>query len=170
MQSYSDGSYDYKQMYTIQDRRGPLPECVANPNTIFYELFMNPALSKFRDIVNNTGLVGTLNNIQGNFTIFVPINDGIPDSYALDDSYAMRKLVLQHMLQSAVPPAFIKGSSGMLVDTRATGNQILIETRGEISMINGYSRIIGSKQVGNAFIYLIDKIIPLSSNPLSNIS
>ncbi len=172
MQSYSDGSYDYKQMYTIQDRKGPFPIPVVNPNTIFYELASNPDFSMFRSMVERTNLVGCMNNIQGSYTIFVPINSGIPPEYSQLNSYDVRRIVLQHMLETAIPSAFIRGSRGVQMDTRATGNQILVESNpasGE-TMINRYSKIIGSKVIGRAIVYMIDRILPTSIDPLTNVS
>lgn len=169
---YMDGSYDYKQMYTIQDLRGPLPIPEIHSNTLFGALASNPDVSYFTEMITKTQLIGVLNNKQGDFTLFVPLNSGIPQYFRDECDYKTRRLILFHMLEHAVPEPFIKGSRAMLVNTRIPGSKLLVENNpllSPIPLINRTSQVIGSQKIGNAMIYFLDRIIVPDQNPLSNV-
>lgn len=183
--TYQDGSLDYRQMYSIPDSRGPLPIPVVHQNTLMYGLFSDPNVSEFLKMVNKTQLPGVLNKLQGDFTLFVPVNGGIPVEYQCANEYLSRRIVLMHMLEHAVAFPFIQGSKSMLVNTRIPGSRLLVENyRNEpeikslggiipgeyTTMINRYSTILGWKQFGRGIIYYIDKMILPESNPLTNVS
>lgn len=168
---FMDGSYDYKQMYNIQDLKGPLPKPVIYEDTILGAMAQNPDVSQFFDMVTKSRLSATLNSVQGDFTIFVPVNNGIPDCYLDSCDYKNRQIILLHMLEHAVPLAFIKGSRAMFVNTRLTGSRLLIENEiAPLPLINRSSQVLGYKLIGNGIIYFIDKMILPEDNPLSNVS
>lgn len=182
MQGYTDGAYDTKQFYSIQDLRGPLPTCVANPGSIFHELINNETTTKFGSIVRDCPqLMGIFNDPTAAFTVFVPINSGIPDVVAQIADYDKQLLINQHTLSKALPWVFIQGSGGMLVDTRATGNQLFVRTEpGTTSTIvagagpgnrfwqGGHANVVGYKNLGRSLLVAIDRVLPLSLNPLSH--
>lgn len=170
-QGFDSGSYDYRQMYDIKDLRGNLPTPIIHQDTLLYALSSNPDIAEFFHIVNKTHLTGILNNRQGNFTIFVPLNGGIPNTFRNPDRYRCRQIVLQHMLEQPVPEKFIKGSQATLLNTRVPGSSILVENwYSDLPMINRYSKILASQRIGNGIIYFIDKMILPDQNPLSNIA
>ncbi len=166
----TDPSFDYRQMYDMTDRRGDLPLPVVHPNSIFYELATNPQLSMFKDMVEHTGLVGVLNDPHAKFTLFAPLNTGIPPHFQHFNNYTLRRIILQHMLEKAVPLVFLTSSQGMLVNTRVPGSSLLVRNMNGATIINDFSRVVGNKIVGNCQIIFVDKIIPPDSNPLSNVS
>jgi hypothetical protein len=129
----------------------------------------------FRDLVEHTGLVGVLNDPRAKFTLFVPLNAGVPPGVEALDNYTKRRIVLQHMLEKAVPRAFLTGSACMLVNTRVPGSALLI-TNGTTACgtpetrINDVCRVIGNRIVGTSQVFLLDRAIPTDTNPLSNVA
>jgi len=168
MHGYMDGSYDYKQMYNIQDLNGSLPTLVVHEDTLLHVLTNTKGVSKFKTLVENTKLPGILNSRQGDFTLFVPIDSGIPNAVMNGTQFKTRQTVLYHMLEHAVPVEFVRGSRSMMVNTRLPGSRLLIENYGQGPVINRFSKILGYQYVGGASVYFIDRILPEGSNPLSN--
>lgn len=166
---YTDGSFDLKQNYAIQDIRGPLPTPVVHPHSILGVLASNPNTTAFTTIVKKTLLAGILNDPTASFTLFAPIDSGVPSQFLDLGEYSLLKLLDTHLLIHAVPKEFMRGSKGMLVNTRATGTKLFIETRDKKTMIERYATIIGSELVNNgrSVIYYTDKILPLTRNPLA---
>ena len=168
---YFDGSYDYRQMYDIHDLRGKLPLPAVYEDTLMYALTSNPDVSEFLHLVNKTRLPATLNNLQGDFTLFVPLNGGIPDEYLNPDQYRCRQIVLQHMLEHAVPPPFINRSRAMMLYSRVPGSSMLLENNPDMNpTINRYSQVIGHKKYGRGIVYFLNRMILPDQNPLSNIA
>ena len=166
-QGFYGGSLDFRHMYSIHDRRGKLPEAVTLPNTILDYISKNPQTQMFMKIIEKTNLLGKLNNVQGDFTLFVPIDGGIPEELFNCADYTAQKLVLLHSLEHSVHPDFLKSSKCMTLNTRQLGESILVENKQGRVVINQQSRVISATKVGRAIVYLIDRMILPSSNPMS---
>ena len=168
LQGYTDGSYDYRQMYNIKDTQGPLPKPVIKINTLLDALQQNVQCSEFAKMVMSLpDMAARFNNSQANFTVFVPLSDiRIPSN----DSYHTRQFVLLHTLERAYPYKFLATARMMTLDTRLPGTKILVENLGNPKpLLNRHAQILGQQIVGNAVIYYIDRALQLDTNPLSNI-
>jgi hypothetical protein len=172
MQGYSDGSFDYKQMYAMHDSRGSLPIPIVHPGTLMYELKTVPEFATFAALVEHTSLVGILNDPQASFTLFVPVNGGIPPEWLTANSYDIRRCVMRHMLEKPLPPQVLRGSRCMMLDTRVTGHQLLSEYQpaADVVVLDGTSHVVAYKQIGQSVVYTLDRILPMDRNPLSNLS
>lgn len=154
LQGFTDGSYDYKQMYDIKDLHGCLPDPIIHSDTILGILQKDEKCVLFTNLIKSLPISALYNNIQGNFTLFVPLNINTND---ISDSYKIKKLIMFHTLEKALPLNFLQSSRGMYVNTLLSGTRILIENINNQTILNGHSIIIGMKLVGNAIIYYIDR-------------
>jgi len=168
LHGYTDGSYDYRQMYNIKDIKGPLPTQIIRENTLLKALNDNPKCAEFaRIIMSLPDMAARFNSSQANFTVFVPISELC---IRTNDQYKNRQFILLHTLEHAYPYTFISSMSMSLLDSRLPGTKILIENLGTpYPVLNRQSQILGSQIVGNAIIYYIDKSLCLDGNPLTNV-
>jgi uncharacterized surface protein with fasciclin (FAS1) repeats len=165
-QGFTDGSYDYKHMYNIKDINGPHPIPKFNTDTILG--YLHNHNFEFAKIIESTDMAGKYNDIQADFSLFVPMI--IPEWAHTLDAYKLKQLVLYHTLEHAVAYEFLKSSGAMFVNTRLPGSRLLVENvYTQTPRINNYTQILGYKQVGNAILFFIDKTLPLDNNPISNI-
>ena len=161
---FMDGACDYRQMYDIQDLRGNLPVPVIHKNTLLYAIANNPDVSDFFHILNKTQLTGTLNSMQSACTMFVPLNGGIPQEFKNPGSFECRQIVLRHMMDIPVAEAFIRGSKGVLLNTR--GSKLMLENwNSELPILNRYSQIVASQRIGRSIVYFIDRMILPDQSP-----
>lgn len=124
---FMDGSFDYKHMYNIKDRKGPLPYPTIHPNTLFGTLALSdkPYFVEFAKLLVYLQIDGIFNNSQADFTLFVPETSlGDFTSY---DSYFLQKLVKYHTIQQALPAPFLTRTQAMFIYPKLEGTRILVE-------------------------------------------
>jgi hypothetical protein len=153
---YTNGSYDLKQGYAVQDLQGPLPIPIIHENTLFGALMNDPQLKNFALLISKANLAGIYNSPNINVTLFAPIN--CPDPCAVLRSEA-RKIVLRHTLPRPTPPEFLKSSVAMKLDTWHAGESIISSTINGKTRLNQHSVVLGYKPVGTAILYGIDRPI-----------
>ena len=156
LQGYTDGSYDYRQMYDIKDLKGPLPQPTIRCDTLLGALSENPYCHEFTKIVKAVPEMAALfNDSQSSFTLFVPLSD-LPSWKA--DSYFLRKFILLHTLDRPLPYKFLATSPMMYVNTRLPDVRILVENLNTLKpLLNRSATILGQQVVGNAVIYYISQ-------------
>ena len=160
---FSDGSFDYKHMYQIADRRGPFPRPeihAGTPLSILRDVY--PAYFAF---VADTPLSRILNSTQATLSLFVPRAIS-PEAQALPSSLRYR-IALRHILPKAYPPVFVMRSRAINIATYQTGETIRIDNgviEGGIAIENA----IPVKHPSAQFvIYEIPSLIPgVYANPL----
>lgn len=165
LQGYTDGSYDYKQMYNRKDRRGPLPLKAVDVNTILGFLKSNEFI--FGNIIEQTDLKYKYSQGIADLTLFVPVNVG--EWKNVRDSFKLKKLVLYHSLEKPLSGDFLKSSMGMRLNTRQPGSYILVENIKGQTILNRESVILDEVRVGNSNIFIIDRPLSLDGNPMVNI-
>lgn len=168
----TDPSYDYSHMYNIKDLRGELPKPVLKPGTILYALHQHGSCSKFIELVSKAGLAGVFNDKQANFTVFAPIDDSIDCMWLKSvSSFKAKQYVLYHTLDHAVAPSFLRSSKAMYLNTRIPGSRLFVENYNEVPpLINRISRVIECPIVlDSSVVYVVDRVLHIDGNPLSNI-
>lgn len=171
MQGYTDGSYDYRQMYDMPDLRGSLPAPVVHEGTPMYALATTPECASFLGCVRRTNMVGVLNSLQHRGTLFIPVSGPEFDVLlaGLSD-FECRQLVIRHSLEQPIPPVMIKGTRSGLFNTKQPSTNILVESQHGTTLLNRGSRIVGSLEIGQTYLYLIDRPLCSAPNPLGTIS
>lgn len=168
---FMDGSFDYKHMYNIKDLHGPLPIPAIRPGTLFSLLKRSENnCVQFTSLLETLPMVGLYNDPQAQHTLFAPITVDVAYINSLDD-YKRKQLILYHTLSKPLTIQFITSSKGMLLPTLQNGSSICISknSKGE-TLLNGYSKIVGSIQTGRNTLVLIDKMLFIDNNPLSNVN
>lgn len=158
---FTDGSFDYKHMYNIKDRNGPLPYPTINPDTIFGTLALakdKPYFQEFARLLIYLRMDGIFNNSQANFTVFVPETTlGDLTDY---DAYFLRKLVLYHTIQQAYPVEFLTKTKAMFIYPKLEGNRILVENIATPTpLLNRQAVIKDVQYVNGSAIYTISNYL-----------
>jgi hypothetical protein len=168
----TDPSYDYSHMYNIKDLRGNLPQPVYNQGTILCTLHEKGCFSKFIDLITKAGLAGIFNDKQAGFTVFAVPDKVIDSSWLKNISmFKAKQYVLYHTLEHSVAPSFLRSSRAMYLNNRIPGSRILLENDKETgTMLNRSVRMLNHPiYAGSSVIYIIDNLLHIDSNPLSNI-
>lgn len=168
---YTDPSRDYTHMYNVKDIKGPLPQPVFNPNTLLGYLLTNPEVRDYFElIVSNKGMAGLYNNTQAEYTLFIPVDchNIRPDN---QEAYAITKILEYHTLERIITPELLSSSGAILVNTRLSNTQILVENKilggKKHTFLNeGQARVVGYKKIGQSNIFFIDNILTLFNKVL----
>ena len=166
LQGFTDGSYDYRQMYNVQDLRGPLPECRVSIDTIYGYLMQNGL--NFASIISKSRISAQYSNSQSTFTVFVPLDIGSWENET--NLYKIQQLLLAHTLERPLSMGFLKRSLGMRLTTMQDGAYILCENIEGKTILNRTSVVLKEIKVGGANIFLIDRPIVLDEDPLAHTS
>lgn len=147
---YMDGSLDFKQMYAPVITSSPVFKTNTLLGFLYHEGF------PFADLIIKTNLSGRLNDIQGNFTLFVPL-----DCKCLleMDLLKLRDVVLFHLLPQKIEPEFITGSTAMFLHTMKSGSRILVENFTSDTILNKNTKIMSVHHLENSIIYFVDSVI-----------
>jgi uncharacterized surface protein with fasciclin (FAS1) repeats len=91
---------NYTHMFYKGDLRGPYPNQVERPGTISYVLQQNPEYSRFFYILKLAKLDPLYNDLQANFTLFVPSNKCL--SYIPEDVFVNMDISMaRHVIKSS---------------------------------------------------------------------
>lgn len=155
MHGFVDGSYDYRHMYSITDRKGLLPKPTIHPNTLWSVIVEH--YPDYQHLVEQIPrLVDTFNNPHTRMTVFIPNTI----SNSLCTPYTIRQFLLLHSIDRRVEPFFLQSSGMMYLNSRLATTKLIIENRPSGLFINGYSKILRSIPVGQSIIYIIDRSLP----------
>jgi len=171
LQGFTDGSYDYSHMYDIPDLHGSFPRFKFNKGSLLEFLHCHTKCKGFSALIEKTQLAGYYNDPQSTFTLFVPLSMTECDAKNID-SYNAQQLLLLHSLDFKASYTFLISSHVMYVNTRVSGEKILIENLNTgTPTLNRCSRILGQQEVGKSMVYFIDKPLPLKNgNPMAHVS
>ena len=113
---------DLKYRYTVQPIRKNITHLNTSPESILGLLQDNSDFSIFYNLVIKAELYGRLNDIQANFTMFVPSNEYLlmtysPQFFENMDLYTAREIVLFHTLNKKVSYEMLSSSQAMYLHT-----------------------------------------------------
>lgn len=160
-------NYNFTHMYSFVDRRLNDREEVYLPNKdTLYSYICNPEFSKFKKILEKAKMISQLNNIQANFTVFVPDDDSlkdIPDEYFSNmDIGTAKQIVNASIIVKKINGELIQSSPVAYYYTLNPKMRMYITNIGGITIINNRTRITEYDiTLTNGIIHKIsDLIIP----------
>jgi uncharacterized surface protein with fasciclin (FAS1) repeats len=134
-----------------------------------YLIENHPDFSKFRYIIKLAVMDNLLDNLQANFTLFVPSDSdlkyrNIPEDFYVNmDQGTARHIVLSSLLDNRVPSELIKDSPAMYFITNDPPNRLFMTNINNKTRINNAFNIVHFDIVcTNGIIHVVDGMI----NPL----
>jgi uncharacterized surface protein with fasciclin (FAS1) repeats len=164
----SNGPYHQKTnmtfMFDRKDLRGPLPQKVLNPNTLSYIISMNPDFSRFRYILRLAKMEDLYNDIQADFTVFVPSDTclrSIPDSIFVNmDLITARNIVTTSTLNRRITYDILSDSPCANFMSNNPVNRLFITNlNGQTSIFNDINVIQSDIMATNGIIHVVDGLI-----------
>ena len=151
-------------MFDKSDLRGPLPQKVESPNSLSNIISMNPDFSKFRYILRLSKLDAIYNDIQANFTLFVPSDDAlinIPESVFVNmDLLTARHIVKTSTLNSRITSDILSDSPCSYFMTNNSANRLFVTNVNGQSTIDNHINVIGADIMAvNGIIHVVDGLI-----------
>ena len=121
LQGYHEPN-DLQYQYTPNPIRKNITKLNTSPESILGLLHDNTDFSIFYNLVIRAELYGRLNDIQANFTMFVPSNEYLllqypPEFFENMDQYTAREIVLFHTLNKKVSYEMLSSSQAMYLNT-----------------------------------------------------
>ncbi len=162
-------SYDYRQMYDIQDLRSTKPNTTYPDWSLSKILQDSPQFSIYFYILKLSKLDILYGDIQGNFTLFVPDDRNLIQKYGkknLDNLlknmnlYTARQIILCSSLDKQLFEPFIRSTNVMYLYTRVTNSKLNIENYSDCTIINGNIKVkCWDIKANNGVIQTTDDII-----------
>ena len=146
-----------------------LRKCLQNPRQYCSGSLMDiinrhPDFTKFSYIIKTAHLDSVLNDIQANFTIFVPsdkeissIEEGLFTN--LDISNA-RQIVLTNMLKYRIPSELLTDSPSTYFTTMNPIEKLFVTNINNITYLNNCTKVIYTDiEATNGLIHVVDNLI-----------
>jgi uncharacterized surface protein with fasciclin (FAS1) repeats len=159
-------SLNFSHMYDFTDRRpSSIPPNRYNPNSLMYIIDNNPDFSKFSYVIKLARLDLIYNDIQANFTVFVPSNRGmeqiLPEGVFTNlDISSARQIVQASTLKKRITSDLLSDSPSTYFITMNPIEKLLITNISDITYINNCIQIIQTDiEACNGLIHVIDNII-----------
>lgn len=140
-----------------------LPQTTPKPDAIVAALAANPDYSELVALVTQAGLVDTLNDVDGNFTLFAPNNAAIAAAQTqlaagfTNDTAALGNLLLGHVTGTALTSAEVIALDGSALEM-VFGSQPIVLTRDVLS-IGGAIIVDPDIQSNNGIIHGISSVL-----------
>jgi uncharacterized surface protein with fasciclin (FAS1) repeats len=158
-------SLDNSHMYSFVDLR----KCVKGPKkycrgSIMDIINSNPDFSKFSFIIKLARLDDILNDIQANFTVFVPSNrmiSDLPEGVLTNlDISSARQIILSSTLKYRITSELLEDSPSSYFVTMNSVEKLFITNINGITYINNCIRVVHKDiQATNGLIHVVDKLI-----------
>lgn len=151
-------------MFNMNDLRGPLPQKIENPGSLSYIISNTREFSKFRYILRLSKLDGIYNDLEANFTLFVPTDlslSNIPDTFLTNmDLLTARQIVRASTLNRRITSDILSDSPCAYFNTRDEKSRLFITNMNGQTSINNNINVINSDiQAFNGIIHVTDGLI-----------
>ncbi len=168
-------SYNYTHMYSFVDYRGTNSQSTRNivKDTILDFIYNNPNFSRFKMIIERSGMLEQLNNSQANMTLFVPSDDYLRDIsdpyfYGMDIGLA-RQILNSSSLNRKIGGELVKSSPVSYFTTRDSRMRMYVTNISGITQINNCVRVVKYDiLLNNGIIHLVDGLIIPSDDTFMN--
>ena len=158
---------NFTHMFNMTDRRGQLPIDVTCPNSILYILENEPDFSLFLSLVKRADLQGIFNNLQADFTVFVPSNkmlllQGIDQGYFVNfDKNKANNIVRALTINKRLPSEVLESTPAMYLYCIDKINRLFVTTdkMKNIRLNNDVNVIFKDMLAKNGIIQVIDGLI-----------
>ncbi len=163
---YSE-SLNFTHMFNQRDLRGPLPLRKETPGSLSYLIAFHPDFSRFRYMLRLAKLDGLYNDIQADFTVFIPSDKALehipPGVFTNMDDATARHIILSSTLNRRITRDILEDSPASYFITRDPTNRLFITNiSGRTYLNNDINVIHKDLEASNGIIHVIDAlIIPL---------
>ena len=161
--------YNYTHMFERNIMNGKITEKNYNEGSIMYLINTHPDFTYFSYIIKLAEMDIILDNIQANFTIFVPSDTEIKMKYKYDDflvnmdQSTSKSIVLSSLLDYRIPSEILQNSPASYFNTKYPPNRLFVSNINAITRINNFMNVIHFDIIcKNGIIHVVDKLI----NPL----
>lgn len=158
-------NYNFTHMYSFVDYRpDKLPEVFINKNSIYAIIHGNPAFSIFRKIVEKANMIGVLNEMQGGFTVLVPVDSSlshIPKKYfeCMDIGLA-KQIVKACCINGCIDKFLLTSSPVAYYYTLNPDMRMYITNIGGVTRVNNCANIIKFDMIAtNGVVHVIEGFI-----------
>ncbi len=161
-------SLNFTHMWSHTDLRGPLPKAQACGNTLLGALENNPDFSSFRKIVALAKMEDIFNNIQANFTVFVPSDTFLSDKIKKEidnmDLLKARQIIKASSLDNKISSESFIGRQSLSLVTRDRSNRIRVNSNNDETFLNETIKVVDYDLIlENGIIHTVSKhIVPYS--------
>ena len=124
-------------------------------NSIMSYIDKDPRLSNFKDLVLKAKMDSMLNDDQGDFTVFVPIDCGCADI----NPYIPREFVQNHMLNRRIPIKLLGDSPASFFINFNKKKLLVTNVAGDLRINNSIQVFYGDIICRNGIIHLISRYI-----------
>ena len=164
----SSGPYseamNFTHMFDMPDLRGPLPELTYCKGSITYIINERPDFSKFKYILNLAKLDGIYNDMQANFTVFVPSDKALShinnNVFVNMNVLTARAIVKSSTLNRKITSAILSDSPSSWFHTLDPRNRLLVTSMNDRTFLNNTINVIHKDmQSSNGIIHVIDELL-----------
>jgi hypothetical protein len=155
----------YNHMSSFVDyRTDKEPEICINSGSIYSIIASSPSFSKFKKIVENAKMIGIFNDIQANFTLFLPSDDYLkdfPDWFfeTMDDGLA-KQIINSSIIPKILKRDLLTSSPVCYFYTKNPGMRMYVTNINYITELNRCTRVVRYDiNCTNGVIHLIDNLI-----------
>jgi len=154
-------TYLFKNRQIVRD----IPRTSYTKGSIMDILNTHPDFTKFTYIIKLAEMDNILDNIQANFTIFVPSDTELKYEYidnriATMDTGDAREIVLASLIDERIPKELITDSPAAYFITKNKVNRMFITNINNISKINNDITILQFDIIAmNGIIHVVNKLI-----------
>lgn len=177
MVSYGPDSQpaDMTHMYLFTDYRNPKDKhkICTNKGSIFDFIYNAKNFTKFRKIVDKAMMVGQLNSLQADMTVFIPSDNylqHVPNDFIeyMDDGMA-RQILAASTLNRRIDKELLTSSPVAYYITRNPSMKMYMTNINDKTVINGNVNVVHfDVPCANGLIHLVDNLIIPSDNTFIN--
>lgn len=158
-------SYNFTHMYSFVDlRNNEKPKVCTDPNSIFGFLSKSQDFTKFLKIVQRADMEGFLNDIQANFTLFVPMDrfiEHIPMEYFENMDVGLARQILNaSLLNRQLDKSLITSSPVCYYTTRNPRMRMYVTNISNVTQINNCVRVVEfNNRMNNGIVHIVNNLI-----------
>ena len=160
----SKESTNFTHMFNMPGLRGPPLERKYHKNSLSYIISNNPNFSKFKNILKLSKLDGVYDDIQSDFTVFVPSDNSlknIPQNVFINmDVLTARNIVKSSTIKRKITRAILEDVNESLFHTQHRNNRLLVTNISKKTFLNNTINVIQMNiHASNGMIHVIDDLI-----------
>lgn len=159
-------SYNMTHMWDIPDLRSckTLEKSSAPSNYLLGVIQSHPDFTKFKYMVELSGMDNIFGDSQANFTLFIPSDKALEELdeniFKNMDSAQARHIIKSSTLERKIPSELLESSPASYFLTRSNPNKLFITNIGGRTYINDSINIIHKDwETDNGIIHVVDKLI-----------
>jgi len=161
--------YNFTHMFDINGVNGKIPPKIYTKGSIMYLINTHPDFNYFSYIIRLAELDIILDNIQADFTLFVPSDTEIKMKYKYDDflltmdQSTAKSIVLSSLLDYRIPSEILQNSPASYFNTKYPPNRLFVTNINANTRINNFMNVIHFDIIcTNGIIHVVNKLM----NPL----